>query len=212
MSVVEAVEALLVEQRRFIEVGRSGYWVTAPPLLAQLAEARESSSGGHGGRTVPGSRVPLNLDAAELWFEVATSAGTWAAVLGVDRARYREGRGPIPAVGVLLRAVAANLAGRVDRAALADRVSTSALRWERRITTMLAPDERPGRGLTGVACGECGEAWVVDGESPLPTSERTREPAVRVEFDRASLIRVVWCRACGSQWPREVLSTWADAA
>lgn len=64
------------------------YTATAPCLLAQLVEALESSSGGHGGRTGPGARIPVNTDAYDLWMEIASNVHGWAAYLHVDRRAY----------------------------------------------------------------------------------------------------------------------------
>lgn len=68
--------------------GRS-YTVRAPCLLAQLRTAVASSSGGRGGRSVPGSRLPLAADALDLWVEVTSTVHHWADALRIDRRPYR---------------------------------------------------------------------------------------------------------------------------
>lgn len=65
------------------------YTVRAPCLLAQLHTAVAASSSGRGGRTVPGSRLPLAADALDLWVEILTDTHGWAQYLGVDRRPYR---------------------------------------------------------------------------------------------------------------------------
>jgi hypothetical protein len=65
------------------------YTVRAPCLLAQLHVVVASSTGGRGGRTVPGSRLPLAADALDLWVEVVGNVHGWADSLRVDRRPYR---------------------------------------------------------------------------------------------------------------------------
>lgn len=212
---VAAVEVLLRRPSRRIEVGTTSYTVKAPCLLAQLHAAIESATGRHGGTPVPASRPPINTTAFDLWFAILTSAAAWAAVLGVDRRRYRlyaeaHPDGP-PAVGLVLRAVAATAMSRPDRLAVADRVADSARRWAHQIEAMLTPPEFVGRGLRGVACPHCGAIWSVDPDeiSSLPVAERIRTPAVRVEFGETGVIRRLHCVVClGHVW-RDTLTEWA---
>ena len=65
------------------------YTVRAPCLLAQLHLVVASSTGGRGGRTVPGGRLPLAADALDLWVEVVGNVHGWADNLGIDRLPYR---------------------------------------------------------------------------------------------------------------------------
>lgn len=92
MDVTDAVGALVRTQTlRVHYLGERFYTARAPCLLTQLHQAVHSSSGGRGGRTVAGSRIPLAADALDLWVEVASSVHGWADALGVDRRPYRAG-------------------------------------------------------------------------------------------------------------------------
>ena len=209
MNIHRAV-ALLVDRPklRIQATPQVAYTVEAPCLLAQLHDAFASSSGGHGGRTVPGSRMPLNTAALELWTEIAADAAVWACVLGIDRARYRRQtseRQP-PPVGQLLRAVAAAVVQREDRAAMAERITHNCRAWAGRIETMLAPDQASHRSLSGVTCRDCGATWVSDAD------DQPRLPALWVEYGETGVIRCLWCRACGAHtWRDELLQqAWRD--
>lgn len=111
----------------------------------------------------------------------------------------RRPRQEPPAVGRLLRAVAAAAAGRPDRAALADRVAHNARRWVARIEATLTPPEHAARGLRGVPCRHCDATWVTDPHD----AEQIRQSAVWVEYGETGIIRCLWCRACGGY-------TWRD--
>lgn len=205
MNVHHAVALLTDRPKLRIQItAQAGYTVEAPCLLAQLHDAFTASTGGHGGRTVPGSRMPLNSAALELWTEIAADAAVWAAMLGVDRARYRQqqattGRQP-PPVGLLLRAVAAAAAGREDRALMVERITGNCRTWARRIEVMLAPDQASVRGLSGVPCRDCEAMWVSDAD------DQPRLPALWVEYGETGVIRCLWCRACGAHtWRDELL-------
>lgn len=227
VSLHRAVGALLSRPQMRIDVGPTSYSVRAPCLLRQLEESVASSSGGHGGRTSPGTRAPLNQDALDLWTEVLTNVGGWAAVLGLDRARYRNAPQDTdpdspPPVGLLLRAVAGAIAGRTDRDQMAVAVERNARRWKLRIEGMLSPPESAGRGVVGVPCRHCGERWVVSVPDPEPgrpdqvrwvsaavEPSETRQPALWIERGETGVIRCLWCRYCGSHTWRDDLAAQA---
>lgn len=64
------------------------YTVRAPSLLTQLADLTASSTSGAGGRTVPGSRLPIAVDAWQLWSDLTATVHAWAQQLGVNRRPY----------------------------------------------------------------------------------------------------------------------------
>jgi len=223
----KAVAALLRRDQKRIDVGGVSYTVRAPCLLRQLEEAIASSSGGSGGRTSPGTRAPLNAEALDLWTEILLSVGAWAGVLGIDRSRYRTGpRGagedsPPPA-GLLLRAVAAEIAGRSDRDQMAVAVERNCRRWKLRIEGMLSPPDSAGRGIVGAKCRDCGAVWVVSIPDPepgrpdqvrwVPAEEEpteTRQPALFIERGETGVIRCSWCRNCGRHVWRDDLAAQA---
>lgn len=211
-----AVETLLRRASRRIEVGPTSYTVTAPCLLTQLHAAVEASSRGHGGRSAPGSRLPVDAGALDLWFAILATTAAWAAVLRVDRKRYQlhaeaHPDGP-PAVGLVLRAVAAAAVSQPNRQAVADRVADSAHRWRHQIEAMLTPSEFAGRGLRGVPCPHCGATWAVDADddNPLPVAQRLRTPALRVEFGETGVIRWLRCVVCLDFVGRDTLTEWAE--
>jgi len=226
-SLNKAVAALLRRDQKRIDVGPVSYTVRAPCLLRQLEEAIASSSNGHGGRTSPGTRAPLNQDALDLWTEILLSVGAWAGVLGLDRRKYArvmdvDGDSP-PPVGLLLRAVVAAIAGRTDREQMAVAVERNCRRWAKRIEAMLSSPDSAGRGIVGVSCRHCGERWVVSVPDPEPGRPdqvrwvpavdepgETRQPAVWVERGETGVIRCLWCRSCGQHTWRDDLA--AEAA
>lgn len=233
-----AVNALLRRPKRRIDVGTAHYTVRAPCLLAQLADAVAASSSGTGGRTTPGSKAPLAMDALDLWTEIEYSVAAWATDLNIDRAKYRQSEIPVaairasararehhpdeavPPVGLLLRAVAARA---VERPLLAEAVERNARRWAGRIAKMLTPDPEASRNLPGIACPHCGELWVV--EVPVDRDEhgqvvyswqpstadpaQTRTPALFLERGDTGVIRCLWCRACGLYVWRDDLAAMA---
>jgi hypothetical protein len=226
-SLHRAVGVLLVPPRKRIHVGRVHYDVRAPCLLRQLEEAVASSSTGVGGRTTPGTRAPLGMDALDLWTEVLVSVGAWAGVLGVDRRKYRSGPRAAdeyspPPVGLLLRAVAAEITGRTDRDQMAVAVERNCRRWKIRIEGMLSPPDSAGRGIVGAPCGSCGTRWVVSVPDPEPGRPdqvrwvpaeqepgETRQPALFVERGETGVIRCLWCRSCGRHVWRDDLAAQA---
>lgn len=88
----DAVAQLLRQQTMRIHylpgLPATHYTVRAPSLLTQLGHAVASSTGGRGGRTIPGSRIPLDVDGLQLWTDIHTSVSAWAQALGVDRRPY----------------------------------------------------------------------------------------------------------------------------
>jgi hypothetical protein len=180
------------------------YTATAPSLLAQLRAAAASSTTGHGGRTIPDSRMPLNADALDLWTGIVYSTHGWANVLRLDRRPYREpplavdglGDFALPPTGRLLRAVYATAVG-VGWAVAAETIGRRAGTWLARIDTMFA-GERTGRvlPLRDYPCRECGAREVVDERD----GERYRMPAVQAQLvDRGSgeMWPYLTCLACG---------------
>lgn len=226
-SLHQAVSALLRKPQRRIDVGPTHYRVWAPCLLRQLEEAVANSNAGSGGRAMPGTKAPLDMGALDLWTEIQVSAGAWAAVLGIDRRRYRNGpraadEDSIPPVGLLLRAVAADLAGRTDREAMAQAVERNARRWAGQIERMLTPPLDAGRGIVGAPCHGCGTVWVVSIPDPAPGEpDRVvwepaedwptldRQPAIWVERGETGIIRCLWCRGCGRHTWRDDLAAMA---
>lgn len=89
IDLADAVGMLIRQQSKRVHFlpGRpeAHYAVRAPSLLVQLADAVASSSGGRGGRTVPGSRAPVAVDALDLWHDIHVGVHGWARQLGVDR-------------------------------------------------------------------------------------------------------------------------------
>ena len=89
---VDAVGQLLRQQTMRIHflpgAPDAFYKVRAPSLLAQLGDAVASSTTGRGGRTTPGSRVPLAVDALQMWTDIHTAVHAWAKELHVDRRPY----------------------------------------------------------------------------------------------------------------------------
>jgi hypothetical protein len=228
VSLHQSVGQLLRRPQMRIDVGPVSYSVRAPCLLRQLEESIASSNGGGGGRTTPGTRAPLDQGALDLWTEILTSVGAWAAVLGLDRKRYRTGPTDTdpdapPMIGLLLRAVAAAIAGRTDRDQMAVAVERNCRRWKLRIEGMLSPPESAGRGIVGVGCRHCGERWVVSVPDPEPgrpdqvrwvpaveEPHETRQPAIWIERGETGVIRCLWCRCCGQHTWRDDLA--AEAA
>lgn len=63
------------------------YRVRAPALLTQLHDAITTGNTGSGAR-IPGSRLPLDPAALDLWHHIHTSVHGWARELGIDRRPY----------------------------------------------------------------------------------------------------------------------------
>ncbi len=130
----------------------------APCLLAQLASlvgvGLES-----GGRGIPGSRPTINVDAVDLWVEIATATATWCQQLGIDRTALRDPPPAeddvhtTPAVGKLLRSCAADAISR-GFPQIADRIAHNATAWARRIDTMLTGHTEQ-RAVRGAGCPDC---------------------------------------------------------
>lgn len=196
-----AVAALTRQQRRRITVtDQVGYTVTAPCPLAQLVDALAVGQEQTGRRTVPGSRPPASTEALDLWREIEYNTHAWAQHLGIDRRAYRNGTaseasgGELPAVGRLLRAVAAEATTR-GRVAVADAVHRAAVRWHHQIVTMLsgAQHQRP---LRGVQCTACGAHTIRDQGDDAGRPCTVVTPAV-VLTDDGDGDQWLVCQACG---------------
>lgn len=161
MHLADAVGVLLRQHTMRIHYlpGRPEVYYTAraPGLLVQLAEAVGSSSSGTGGRTVPGSRLPLNADVLQLWTDIQLSIHGWAKALGVSR---RE-----PDIARLLRQTAAaavkpgaeGIAATMARRCACGRDIAPADCsgcWAHRIEGMLTPTLED-REIRGAACSQC---------------------------------------------------------
>jgi len=150
---LEAVGELIKAQRMRIDITATiGYTVTAPCLLAQLAEAVAMGGEGAGGRSVPGSRPTIAVDALDLWVRVVSATHSWAQDCEIER---REPAAPhaTPWIGRLLRSAAATAisTGKLD---MADRIAHNAEGWAREIRAMLT-GEVEQRGIRGATCPEC---------------------------------------------------------
>lgn len=190
MTAVEAVGELIRARSMRVEVTRDvAYTVKGPCLLAQLAEAL-AVGGESGGRGKTGSRLPINADVSDLWWEVSTSTHAWAASLGIERRPPAGFRSSTPWVGVLLRKAAADSMSR-GFAEMADRIETNALRWTRRIEGMLSGlvEQRPVRGAT---CRVCAASWVTE---VRPGDGTYRVPAIVLIVRDGE--RDLVCLACG---------------
>lgn len=230
-SLHAAVQLLL--RRPSMRLEGFGPTVYAPCLLQQLAEAVGVDLNGGGGRTTPSSKTLVNVPALDLWVDIASSAGAWAAVLGIDPSKYREGdqtyASPnheatgteyVPPLGLLLRSVAATAASRPDRVLLAEAVERNCKTWAGRIERMLTPNPEADHDLPRVPCPRCGTTWVVP--VPEPDEDRVvweaaedmpyenRLPAVWVEKGETGVIRCLWCRFCAEYVWRSELSTMAQ--
>jgi len=195
------------------------YTARAPSLLDQLADAVAQSNGGRGGRTVPGSRIPVSADAIDLWWRIQTSTHGWARNLGVDR------HGPFPG---LLRRVAAAAADNEPMAHLIRRRAwcgndvtpdDCTTCWTHRIRGLLTPDltDRELRGASCWACrtrteqhdpatGNTTEVWQPTTTTMIEQDgEHYRVPAivVRVATLHDASPDDLWiyrmCRACGAE-------------
>jgi hypothetical protein len=119
-SLHQAVNLLLRRPTRRIDVGPAHYTVRAPCLLQQLADAVAASTNGAGGRTTPGSKLPVNTDAMDLLHEIEFSVHTWARDLDIDRRPYlkaaEKAAEPAPGYSHAERLIRQRAAARVGRA------------------------------------------------------------------------------------------------
>lgn len=196
------------------------YTARAPSLLDQLADAVTASTTGRGGRTVPGSRLPLDASAVDLLVAIVTTIHTWARTLGQDR------HGPPSTV---LRRVSTTIVASSDHDDLARLVqrrcwcgqtditpADCGRCWTHRIRAMLTPDATD-REIRGAACWSCKtktidpvtgtELWEPTTTTVLDQDgERLRVPAIVVRVaalpdtghtDDLWIYRM--CRACGTE-------------
>lgn len=213
----EAVAALIRTQTHRVQITQTiGYTARSACLLQQLADSIGVGMEKTGGRSVPGSRPPIAVDAWDLWTHIVTSTNAWAQHLGINRERYNDS--PVttvrsaltpatPPVGRLLRAVAATAVSQ-GKQPIADAVQRAAEKWHRQILAMLTGqvDQRPVRGA---ACFDCGQTSVLeeragDGTYRVPalvlvTNDQTGEP-----------MHWLACRACG--WNEQVAENGAALA
>lgn len=159
-------------------VSRVGYWdrsrhrklrthtVTHAPLLVELASATEPRWEGEGGRSAPGSRPPLRLDAIDAERAIARGVLFWLAALTV------ESRGKLAADLRLLVGMAPILPGSV-----CERLASGAQGWAtlaKVVTGFEAPAFRPRAACplcsesgtlrvraetASAACVSCGAGW-----------------------------------------------------
>ena len=200
-AALEVVGELIKAQRMRIEItAEVGYTVTAPCLLAQLAEAVELG-GESGGRGVPGSRPTIAVEALDLWVRVVTSTHVWADACGLSR---RDGTpdSPTPWIGRLLRSATATAAS-TGKQEMVDRITTSARAWVREIRALLT-GEVEQRGIRGAVCPDpaCGQMWVVEEREEGRRVEHYRIPAIVLIVEALDIGTLRWltCLACG--WNR----------
>lgn len=226
IHVADAVGELLRTRSTVITplpIGRPDvtYTVRAPSLLDQLADAVASSSNGRGGRTVPGSRLPLDSGAVDLWWHMQTTIHGMAKALDLRR------RG---APGAVLRRLAAAVVkpGQEAMAATLRRrcwCGKSSIApddcgrcWVHKIEAMMTP-QFADRELRGVGCWECrtetldprnGTRYWAPTTTVLieQSGERVRVPAIVVRVAvmpglEAATADDLWiyrmCRACGAE-------------
>lgn len=202
-AALEVVGELIKAQRMRIEItAEVGYTVTAPCLLAQLAEAVEMG-GESGGRGVPGSRPTIAVEALDLWVRIVTSTHAWADACGLSR-RDSTPDSPTPWIGRLLRSATATAAS-TGKQEMVDRITTSARAWVREIRALLT-GEVEQRGIRGAVCPDpvCGQMWVVEErEADGRRVEHYRIPAIVLIVEAIlddAVLRWLTCLACG--WNR----------
>jgi hypothetical protein len=201
------------------------YTARAPCLLTQLEVAVGSSPGSGSGGTSRGTAALVDVNALDLWTEICDNVHGWAHALHVDRAPYRDtrprldpspaGERTVPAVGQLLKAVAARAQSlAVDE--VTDRITHKTTGWTVRIRTMLAGQEvddriRPIRGAT---CGQCGAATAPeqrdDGLYHVPAVQVRFMPMEGREPDDLWAYRM--CIACGDNGWVDYTTTTGEAA
>lgn len=205
----DAVAALTRQHRMTIQITPTvRYTVTAPCLLAQLADAIGVGVEHTGSPAVATSKPPISVDALDLWAEIHTSTHTWADTLPVDRRRYlnpADGH-PIPPVGRLLRLVTATATGR-GQAEIADAIHTAATRWRAQIAAMLHGVQQQ-RGVRGAQCPTCSATTIVETrpQEVIPGragSGRYRVPAIVLVRREVAGEPLRWlaCLACGWSTP-----------
>lgn len=168
--------------------------LTGPTLLEELIDAIEPGTNVTTGGTGFGSRPPIDAAALDLWVEISCEVRCWADDLEIDRSRYAG-------VAELLRAVpAVSVRWDDDQSHSA---ATACRRWSRRIRAMLH-DSRTWRGVRGVPCEGCGEAWIYEKRFEDGKEQTFREPALIAHLDDVGMIKYWLCRAC------EVM-TWRDS-
>lgn len=154
----------------------------APPLLADLADARTSSVGyGRGGKAVH-ERLSLNVDASELLSAIEHRVRRWAARAGIRPTGHRW-----PPVDVLLRQWWDTVAD--DPHLHADRYAAKLAGWAEAITDLIDP---PFRYTLDGPCPLCGVAYVNTAED----AGRALQVIERDPPDRS----VVTCRSCEHVW------------
>lgn len=208
---VEAVDELIRSRDEFLETddGRTTR-IHGPCLLALLITHVHSSSRGTGGGHTAGS-VPLNTQVWDLLVEIRHNTYAWAELLEVDATRYatedtpRAGKPTTPAIGKLLRAVAA-IASSTAREPVADAITRCARRWAKQIEEIV-DQQREQRGIRGGVCPWCGATEVTEERDDV---NRTRDDG-RGTFRAPALVLVaagldetegtIVCQACGRHAP-----------
>lgn len=215
---IDAVAELIRARDQLVDTddGRTTR-IHGPCLLALLithlhASTRGTGAGGHGAST-----MPLNSQVWDLLVEIRTNTYTWAELLGIDAARYaledtpRAGKPTTPAVGKLLRAVAA-VATSTAREPVAEAITRCARRWAKQIEEIV-DQQRERRGIRGATCPACGASEITEERDdvdrwPPRDGCRTdgkgtfRAPAlvlVAAGLDEAEATLV--CNACGWHAP-----------
>jgi hypothetical protein len=191
----EAV-SLLTEPRRVRLLRDTGSdWATIPSLWQQLADAM-SHGGEQGGRSVPSSRLPFDVDVRDLRADIADTV--------VDALRSYElaARKDLPAD---LRQLAAHIASLADLD-LAAWWQYRVKSWCRMASNALALDiKSQPRRIRDTDCPSCGASHVtLDGaEGP------ERHPALLIDF-HDGMVRAAECGVCGQQWGRWMMNDLAE--
>lgn len=179
----DAVDDLVNE--RSVEI-RPGAYVRLPPLLDQLAEAAEPSSGVTG--TKSPYRSPAHLDVLTLLADIDSTVNTGLRMFGVhDRfeAQPRSARVSMWAAKT----------ARWQRANLAyyDQAVSTVRRWVARGDAILTPDPQTVE-TRAQPCPHCGRA------TAMVWSDEHGERVQRSALYLDKQAMVVYCRCCHAEW------------
>lgn len=168
-------------------------WTQIPSLLEQLAGAvgsnatfRERRGGGGGGS-------PVDLDAIDILDGLRSTLADW---------RGRAGHTGRVTLDRAARQVAVHPWPELEAAQLARLLEGHARRAE---AHLCPPDVAPARYVRDTACPACDARSVSAADA---YGDAGRVPALVIMLNRG-LVRYVACQACGQQWSRWQLESWA---
>jgi hypothetical protein len=177
-------------KHRIIDAEGNAVWVTADPLLVQLALAVQSSSAAPAFKASTAAGIPMDAVAHDLLERIrATVVQLWW-----QTHQYHHGHGRGAKVAPMLRAWAA--AVRADPELL-DEAVTITEGWAAEIAGLFKPHRAwEVRGW----CPKCHARRVIDHDED---GGRITKPALEITFDADGHHDGARCHGCGNRWDRE---------